>query len=108
MEVDYAGLKHFGVDGEPLGAERVGEFLKIPGVVIDELAPGQYVDFVTLRVRHEGKGVISFAKSHHAFVELLRLEPGDAFLLYCTCPVVDKFLVITREGDAVKLIYKRL
>ncbi|MCX8137201.1 hypothetical protein [Pyrobaculum aerophilum] len=53
MEIDYAGLKHFGVDGEPIGADRVGEFLKIPGVVVDELAPGQHVDFVTLRVRHE-------------------------------------------------------
>ncbi|AET33273.1 hypothetical protein [Pyrobaculum ferrireducens] len=108
MEIDHVGLKHFGLDGEPLMPGRVGEFLKIPGVVVDELAPGQHIDFVTLRVRNEGRGIISFAKTQHVFLELLKLEPGEAFLLYCTCPMVDKFLVVTRDGDVVKLIYKRL
>jgi len=108
MEIDMHALKHFGVDGEPIDEARVQEFLKIPGIVVDTLDVGQHIDFVTMRIRHEGGGRISFAKSHHAFVEAIELEPGEAFLLYCTCPMVDKFVVLQRTGDFVRLIYKRL
>lgn len=108
MEVDTAALKHFGVDGEPLDESRLKEFMKIPGIVVDVLEPGQHIDFVTLRVRYEGGGRVSFAKSHHAFVEAIELNPGEAFLLYCTCPMVDKFLVFYRTGEVIQLLYKRL
>jgi hypothetical protein len=108
MEVDTAALKHFGVDGEPLDEARVQEFLKIPGIVVDSLDPGQHIDFITMRIRNEGSGRVSFAKSHHAFIEAIELNPGEAFLLYCTCPMVDKFVVLQRVGEAVRLIYKRL
>jgi hypothetical protein len=108
MDVDTAALKHFGVDGEPLDEARVQEFLKIPGIVVDFLDPGQHIDFITMRIRNEGGGRVSFAKSHHAFIEAIELNPGEAFLLYCTCPMVDKFVVLQRVGEAVRLIYKRL
>jgi hypothetical protein len=108
MEVDTAALKHFGVDGEPLDEARVQEFLKIPGIVVDSLDPGQHIDFITMRIRNEGGGRVSFAKSHHAFVEAIQLNPGEAFLLYCTCPMVDKFVVLHREGETIRLLYKRL
>jgi hypothetical protein len=64
MEVDTAALKHFGVDGESLDGARVQEFLKIPGIVVDFLDPGQHIDFVAMRIRNEGGGRVSFAKSH--------------------------------------------
>jgi len=103
-----AALRHFGVDGEPLDEARVQEFLKIPGIVMDSLDPGQHIDFVTMRIRNEGGGYVSFAKSHHAFIEAIQLNPGEAFLLYCTYPMVDKFVVLQRVGEVVRLIYKRL
>jgi len=108
MEVDTAALKHFGVDGEPLDEARVQEFLKIPGIVVDSLDPGQHIDFITMRIRNEGGGRVSFAKSHHAFVEVIQLDAGEAFLLHCTCPMVDKFVVLHREGETIRLLYKRL
>ncbi len=108
MDIDTAALKHFGVDGEPLDEARVQEFLKIPGIVVDSLDPGQHIDFITMRIRNEGGGRVSFAKSHHAFVEVIQLDAGEAFLLYCTCPMVDKFVVLHREGETIKLLYKRL
>jgi len=108
MNVDTAALKHFGVDGEPLDEGRLKEFMKIPGIVVDFLDPGQHIDFITMRIRNEGGGRVSFAKSHHAFIEAIELNPGEAFLLYCTCPMVDKFVVLQRVGEAVRLMYKRL
>jgi hypothetical protein len=96
MNVDITALKHFGVDGEPLDEARVQGFLKIPGIVVDSLDPGQHIDFITMRIRNEGGGRVSFAKSHHAFIEAIELNPGVAFLLYCTCPMVDKFVLLQR------------
>ncbi len=68
---------------------------------MDYLNPGQHIDFVTIRIRNEGGGRVSFAKSHHAFIETIQLGPGEAFLLCCTCPMVDKFVVLQRVGEAV-------
>jgi hypothetical protein len=96
MNVDTTALKHFGVDGEPLDEARVQEFLKIPGIVVDYLDPGRHIDFVTMRIRNEGGGRVSFAKSHHAFIETIKLGSGEVFLLYCTCPMVDNFVVLQR------------
>ncbi|MFP3198673.1 MAG: hypothetical protein RXR06_02195 [Thermoproteus sp.] len=67
-------LKHFGVDGEPLDEGRLKEFMRIPGIIAGSLDPGQYIDFVTLRVRNSGVSRMSFAKSHHAFVEAIQLD----------------------------------
>ncbi len=61
-----------------------------------------------MRIRNEGGGRVSFAKSHHAFIEAIELNPGEAFLLCCTCPMVDKFIVLQRVGESVRLIYKGL
>ncbi|MFP3191593.1 MAG: hypothetical protein RXR02_00610 [Thermoproteus sp.] len=52
-------MKHFGVD---------------PGIIAGSLDPGQYIDFVTLRVRNSGVSRMYFAKSHHAFVEAIQLD----------------------------------
>jgi hypothetical protein len=82
--------------------------MKIPGIIVDSLDPGQHIDFVTLHIRNEGGGRVSFAKSHHAFVETIQLDPGEAFLLCSTCPMVDKFVVLHREGETIRLLYKRL
>jgi len=79
-------LKHFGVDGEPLDADSLKEFTRIPGIIADSLDPGQHIDLVTMRVRSEGRGRVSFAESHHAFVEAIQLDPGETFFLKCTCP----------------------
>jgi hypothetical protein len=81
MNVDTAALRHFGVDGEPLDEGRLREFMKIPGIIVDSLDPGQHTDFVTLRIRNEGEDRVSSAKPHHAFVEALQLDPCEAFLL---------------------------
>ena len=37
------------------------------------------------------------------FVEVIQLDAGEAFLLYCTCPMVDKLVVLHREGEAIRL-----
>jgi len=79
-------LKHFGVDGEPLDADSLKEFTRIPGIIADSLDPGQHIDLVTMRVRNDGGGRVSFAESHHAFVEAIQLDPGETFFLKCTCP----------------------
>jgi hypothetical protein len=81
MNVDTAALKHFGVDGELLDEGRLREFMKIPGIIVDSLDPGQHIDFVTLRIRNEGGGRVSSTKSHHAFIEAIQLDPGETFLL---------------------------
>jgi len=108
MDIDTAALKLFGVDGEPLDEVRVQEFLKIPGIVVDYLDPGQHIDFIMMRIRNEGGGRVSFAKSHHAFVEVIQLDAGEAYLLHCTCSMVDKFVVLHGEGETIGQLYKRL
>jgi len=45
-------LKHFGVDGEPLDADSLKEFTRIPGIIADSLDPGKHIDFVAMRVRN--------------------------------------------------------
>ena len=53
-----------------------------------------------------GGGVISVARSWHAFMEAVRLCEGEAALIYCNCPAVDGFLVVERVGDGVRLLYR--
>ncbi|ABP50268.1 MAG: hypothetical protein QXP31_08295 [Pyrobaculum sp.] len=107
MDYDLNTLKALGLDGEPLDEGRYAEFLKIERLVKEELVPGQYIDFTNVKIRHEGNGVVSFAKTWHAFMEALRLNEGESFLIYCTCPMVDRFLVLRREGDKIVLLYRR-
>ena len=86
MEYDLEVLKALGLDGEPLDESRWRDFEKIR-LVAEELVPGQYLDFGTVKIRYEGNGVVSFAKSWHAFNEAVKLADGESFLIYCTCPM---------------------
>lgn len=99
-------LQALGLDGEPLTVERFREFQKISRLVVEELERGQYIDFSHVKIRYEGGGVVSFAKTMHVFHEAVTLGDGEAFLIYCTCPMVDKFVVLYREGDRLKILYR--
>lgn len=90
---------------ESQGLEDLNEFLKIPGIVINELYLGQYIDFVTIRVRKEGNRRIAFATL--PIHRDLKAQAGESFLLMCTCLMVEKFVVLHRARDAVQLIYKK-
>ncbi|MFN7105335.1 MAG: hypothetical protein ACK4M3_01920 [Pyrobaculum sp.] len=105
MEFRADVLSALGLDGEPLTEERFGEFQKID-LAQEELVAGQYIDFGTVKIRHEGGGVISFAKTWHAFLEAISLGDGESFLIYCTCPMVDRFLVLKRVGEKIYLLYR--
>lgn len=107
MEYQLDVLKTLGLDGEPLTEDRFREFEKIERLVREELVPGQYLDFVNVKIRYEGKGVVSFAKTWHAFLEAITLGEGESFLIYCTCPIVDRFVVLRREGDKLRVLYRR-
>ncbi len=107
MEFYLDVLRSLGLDGEPLTGERYEAFSKLSGLVVEELVPGQYMDFVIVKIRNEGKGVISFAKTWHAFMEGIKLEEGEHFLIYCTCPMVDRFVVLSRVGENIRLLYRR-
>jgi len=105
MEYDLEVLKALGLDGEPLDETRWRDFEKIR-LVTEELVPGQYLDFGTVKIRYEGNGVVSFAKSWHAFNEAVKLADGESFLIYGTCPMVDRFVALRRTGDKLVLLYK--
>jgi len=42
----------------------------------------------------------------HAFNEAVKLADGESFLIYCTCPMVDRFVALRRVGDKLVLLYK--
>ncbi|MFN3805050.1 MAG: hypothetical protein ACK4SY_08330 [Pyrobaculum sp.] len=105
MEYRLDVLTALGLEGEPLTEDRFREFQKVK-LVEEELVAGQYIDFGTVKIRHEGGGTISFAKTWHVFLEAISLKDGESFLIYCTCPMVDRFVVLKRVGEKILLLYR--